>query len=257
MRESCVERGPMPQHAVAAGFALCGACSGRSAPGWCTREIKPEKVWSQNDGGRKIADFGMVRLSPMQDHVPPAWILGTAAYSNRSRSARRCGPTQAMCTPVRIMAYELLTGAHSVHRGDSALGSISADRQHVRPRAGDRRVPPAVLRELGAARHAAKLTIDTPTPIHGAPKRRDRRRTWPALVPGARPAQLGAANVGRAAPQPHAGPARNHRQPRQSAAVPAPRTDSTTREITRERTGPSRRRRRGRRIFTVSQDIRC
>ncbi len=206
LRELLRERGPMPPHAVAAVLRpVLGGLAVAHRAGLVHRDIKPENVLISDDGDVKIADFGLVRAVAEAKITSTSVILGTAAYlSPEQVSTGDAGPRSDVYS-VGILAYELLTGA-TPFTGDSAL-AVAYQRMDndVSPsEQGDRRCASAIRRP-GAAGHRARTRRPVRRrPGHGRRTRRDRRRTGPAPIPGARAAQLGAARFGRALPQPRA-----------------------------------------------------
>ena len=237
LRELLRERGPMPPHAVAAVLRpVLGGLAVAHSAGLVHRDIKPENVLISDDGDVKIADFGLVRAVAEAKITSTSVILGTAAYlSPEQVSTGDAGPRSDVYS-VGILAYELLTGV-TPFTGDSAL-AVAYQRMDndVSPPSRVIAGVPAQFDDLvlqATAREPADRYADAAG--HGRRTRRDRRRTGPARIPGARAAQLGAASVGRAVPQPRASAAGHDRQHCQTTGGPpvlAPRQH--TRELTRD-----------------------
>ena len=117
LRELLRERGPMPPHAVAAVLApVLGGLAVAHAAGLVHRDIKPENVLISDSGEVKIADFGLVRAVAEAKITSTSVILGTAAYLSPEQVSTGDADPAATCTRSGILAYELLTGGHPVHR---------------------------------------------------------------------------------------------------------------------------------------------
>ena len=146
LRELLRERGPMPPHAVAAvlGPVLGGLAVAHRA-GLVHRDVKPENVLISDDGEVKIADFGLVRAVAEAKITSTSVILGTAAYlSPEQVGSGNAGPRSDVYA-VGILAYELLTGVHPVHRRHRAGGGLPAHGQRRRTaQHGDRRCATAI-----------------------------------------------------------------------------------------------------------------
>ena len=121
LRELLRERGPMPPHAVAAVLApVLGGLAVAHAAGLVHRDIKPENVLISDDGGVKIADFGLVRAVAEAKITSTSVILGTAAYLSPEQVSTGDASPRSDVYAVGILAYELLTG-DTPFTGDSAL----------------------------------------------------------------------------------------------------------------------------------------
>ena len=121
LRELLRERGPMPPHAVAAVLApVLGGLAVAHADGLVHRDIKPENVLISDDGGVKIADFGLVRAVAEAKITSSSVILGTAAYLSPEQVSTGDASPRSDVYSVGILAYELLTG-DTPFTGDSAL----------------------------------------------------------------------------------------------------------------------------------------
>ena len=121
LRELLRERGPMPPHAVAAVLApVLGGLAVAHAAGLVHRDIKPENVLISDDGGVKIADFGLVRAVAEAKITSTSVILGTAAYLSPEQVSTGDASPRSDVYSVGILAYELLTG-DTPFTGDSAL----------------------------------------------------------------------------------------------------------------------------------------
>jgi serine/threonine protein kinase, bacterial len=121
LRELLRERGPMPPHAVAAVLApVLGGLAVAHAAGLVHRDVKPENVLISDDGGVKIADFGLVRAVAEAKITSTSVILGTAAYLSPEQVSTGDASPRSDVYAVGILAYELLTG-DTPFTGDSAL----------------------------------------------------------------------------------------------------------------------------------------
>ena len=227
LRELLRERGPMPPHAVAAVLRpVLGGLAVAHSAGLVHRDIKPENVLISDDGDVKIADFGLVRAVAEAKITSTSVILGTAAYlSPEQVSTGDAGPRSDVYS-VGILAYELLTGV-TPFTGDSAL-AVAYQRMD-----NDVSPPSAVIAGVPAQFDELVLHATARDPADRYADAQDMGAELDAIVdelglpavPGARAAQLGPARLGRAVPQPVAGPARHHRNHRTAVGgrAPAPR----------------------------------
>ena len=237
LRELLRERGPMPPHAVAAVLRpVLGGLAVAHRAGLVHRDIKPENVLISDDGDVKIADFGLVRAVAEAKITSTSVILGTAAYlSPEQVSTGDAGPRSDVYS-VGILAYELLTGV-TPFTGDSAL-AVAYQRMD-----NDVSPPSRVIAGVPAQFDDLVLQATAREPADRYADAQDMAAELDAIVdelglpriPRARAAQLGAASVGRAVPQPRASAAGHHRQHCQTTGGPpvlAPRQH--TRELTRD-----------------------
>ena len=219
----------MPPHAVAAVLRpVLGGLAVAHSAGLVHRDIKPENVLISDDGDVKIADFGLVRAVAEAKITSTSVILGTVGLPVAGAGQHRRRRTAQRCLLGRHPGLRAADRCHAVHRRLRVGGGIPADGQ--RRRAAERRDRrcASAIRRAGAAGHRTRSRRSLRRrPRHGRRTRRDRRRTGPAAVPGARAAQLGAAHLGVAVPQPIAGPARQHRN-HCTATDPARAGASTT-----------------------------
>ena len=218
LRELLRERGPMPPHAVAAVLRpVLGGLAVAHRAGLVHRDIKPENVLISDDGDVKIADFGLVRAVAEAKITSTSVILGTAAYlSPEQVSTGDAGPRSDVYS-VGILAYELLTGV-TPFTGDSAL-AVAYQRMD-----NDVSPPSRVIAGVPAQFDDLVLQATAREPADRYADAQDMGAELDAIVdelglpriPRARAAQLGAASVGRAVPQPRASAAGHHRQHRQT-----------------------------------------
>ncbi len=121
LRELLAERGPMPPHAVAAVLRpVLGGLAAAHRAGLVHRDVKPENVLISDDGGVKIADFGLVRAVAAAGITSASVILGTAAYLSPEQVRDGDASPRSDVYAAGILVYELLTG-QTPFSGDSAL----------------------------------------------------------------------------------------------------------------------------------------
>ena len=160
------------------------------------RDIKPENILISDDGDVKIADFGLVRAVAEAKITSTSVILGTAAYLSPEQVATGDTDPRGDVYAVGILVYELLTGVHPVHRRHPACGGLSADgpRRSAAKRRDQRRAK--TVRRSGGSPPRAIRPAGSPTPREMLDQLEViARRTRPAPFPGARTAQLGAAQL--------------------------------------------------------------
>ena len=237
LRELLRERGPMPPHAVAAvlGPVLGGLAVAHRA-GLVHRDVKPENVLISDDGEVKIADFGLVRAVAEAKITSTSVILGTAAYLSPEQVGTGDAGPRSDVYAVGILTYELLTGAHPVHRRHRARGGLPAHGQRRRPaQHGDRRCASAI-RRAGAARRPRATPPKRYADAAGMGEELDAIVDELGLpdIPGARAAQLRPARLGGAVSQPGA-PACHHRHHRLPAAPAHQGTHPRARRLAADR----------------------
>ncbi|GAB3491305.1 Stk1 family PASTA domain-containing Ser/Thr kinase [Nocardiopsis coralliicola] len=109
--------------------AVLSALSAAHQAGMVHRDVKPENVLLTDDGGVKVADFGLARAveSSGQGQTKTGTLMGTAAYLAPEQIERGAADARSDVYAAGVMFYELLTGSQP-HTGDS---TIAVAYQHV------------------------------------------------------------------------------------------------------------------------------
>ncbi|WP_026119942.1 Stk1 family PASTA domain-containing Ser/Thr kinase [Nocardiopsis potens] len=109
--------------------AVLGALGAAHQAGLVHRDVKPENVLLTDDGGVKVADFGLARAveSSGQGLTKTGTVMGTAAYLAPEQIERGVSDARSDVYAAGVMFYELLTGSQP-HTGDS---TIAVAYQHV------------------------------------------------------------------------------------------------------------------------------
>ena len=236
LRDLIRERGVLtPAQAVSIMEPVLGALSAAHRAGLIHRDIKPENILLADDGGVKVADFGLARaIEADASNTRTGLMMGTVAYCPPEQISRGLSDARSDVYSAGVVLFELLTGA-APFTGDSAM---SVAYQHVNsdvPRPSSRReniaaqlddvVLRATSREpsgrpLDAGALLAELhdvRMDLGLPVVGVPPRPrqpdpddtqviDLGRGRPAgmRTPGARPPGAGPLGVERPDPGRHA-----------------------------------------------------
>ncbi|MDA2806567.1 Stk1 family PASTA domain-containing Ser/Thr kinase [Nocardiopsis suaedae] len=90
--------------------------------GMVHRDVKPENVLLTEDGGVKVADFGLARAveSAGQGMTKTGTLMGTAAYLAPEQIERGASDARSDVYASGVMFYELLTGEQP-HTGDTPI----------------------------------------------------------------------------------------------------------------------------------------
>ncbi|MDA2814485.1 PASTA domain-containing protein [Nocardiopsis sp. RSe5-2] len=90
--------------------------------GMVHRDVKPENVLLTEDGGVKVADFGLARAveSAGQNMTKTGTLMGTAAYLAPEQIERGAADARSDVYASGVMFYELLTGQQP-HTGDTPI----------------------------------------------------------------------------------------------------------------------------------------
>ncbi|WP_017622294.1 Stk1 family PASTA domain-containing Ser/Thr kinase [Nocardiopsis chromatogenes] len=90
--------------------------------GMVHRDVKPENVLLTEDGGVKVADFGLARAveSAGQGMTKTGTLMGTAAYLSPEQIEQGTSDARSDVYASGVMFYELLTGEQP-HTGDTPI----------------------------------------------------------------------------------------------------------------------------------------
>jgi eukaryotic-like serine/threonine-protein kinase len=146
LRQVLNERGRLPVREAL--DVMSGVLSGLAAAhqaGLAHRDVKPENVLLTQNGGVKVADFGLARSVAGAVQTKGGMIIGTAAYLAPEQVAGGQSDARTDVYAAGIMLYELLTGSQP-HTAESPL-AVAYKHVHevVRPPSSVRSgLPPAM-----------------------------------------------------------------------------------------------------------------
>ncbi|GAA0676060.1 hypothetical protein GCM10010193_31410 [Kitasatospora atroaurantiaca] len=99
------------ERAVGIAAAVCEALEVAHAAGLVHRDIKPGNIMITPDGGVKVVDFGIARVSSSSSRLTqPATVLGTAAYLSPEQATAAEVDGRADLYAVGCVLVEMLTG---------------------------------------------------------------------------------------------------------------------------------------------------
>jgi serine/threonine-protein kinase len=186
LREHLRGRGRLePAEALAVVEPVLGALAAAHRSGLVHRDVKPENVLVADDGGVKVADFGLARAVDRGSTVTRGVLLGTVAYVSPEQALGQAATPRSDVYAAGILLFELLTG-RPPHSG---LTDYVVVRKHIEedvpppssaapgvPRLVDELVRRATAREpahrfadagefAGALRRARRAIDDVPLEI--------------------------------------------------------------------------------------------
>lgn len=116
---------------VAAGLRIarqiCAGLAAAHAAGVIHRDIKPQNILIESNGGLKIMDFGIARLIRDKGMTATGMIIGTPDYMSPEQAKGLPPDERSDIYSVGVLFYELFTGSLPF-QSDSALGVVL---QHV------------------------------------------------------------------------------------------------------------------------------
>ncbi|MCW2524050.1 MAG: spk [Frankiales bacterium] len=145
LRDLIRERGVLsPALAVSIMEPVLGALAAAHRAGLVHRDVKPENILLSDDGGVKVADFGLARaIEADATSTRTGLMMGTVAYCPPEQIARGQADARSDVYAAGIVLFELLTGV-APYVGDSAMAVAY---QHV-----NSDVPPPSSRQRGVPR---------------------------------------------------------------------------------------------------------
>lgn len=218
------------------------------------RDVKPGNLLVTDDGGVKLADFGIAKATEQSSITQVGSVLGTAAYLAPEQARGEASGPRADLYSLGVVAYQLLSGRLPYEA--TSLSELALKQQRELPAALDEwnpDVPPALAQAIALAlaiapegRYASAAEMERAI-------RDGARGVAPARAPAGvdttatRVIAPAAGRAGRDTAQTHALPAR--RRPQQVAARrPLPPASAPT---GRRAPAPAGARRRGQRRFAA------
>jgi len=125
--ESVVSReGPLePSRAAGLGLGVLGALDAAHAAGVVHRDVKPANVMMLDDGGVKLADFGIASAKDDTRITAAGLVLGTPSYMAPEQAAGRATGPPADLWGLGALLYYAVEGVAPFERGE-ALPTLNA-----------------------------------------------------------------------------------------------------------------------------------
>ncbi len=102
---------------------ICGGLGAAHAAGVIHRDIKPQNILIEPNGGLKIMDFGIARLSQDKGMTATGMVVGTPDYISPEQAKGGTLDHRTDIYSAGIVFYELFSGTLPFE-GDSALGVV-------------------------------------------------------------------------------------------------------------------------------------
>jgi serine/threonine-protein kinase len=122
LRDTVTKESPMPaMRALALMEPVLSALGAAHRAGLIHRDVKPENVLIADDGGVKVADFGLAKaVSTETQHTTKGVLIGTVSYLAPELVVEGRADARADVYAAGVVLYELLTGAKP-HAGETPI----------------------------------------------------------------------------------------------------------------------------------------
>ncbi len=162
LREVLLRRTPTTRQVVAWGMQAAQGLSAAHRKGIVHRDVKPENLFLTSDGRIKILDFGLAKLTQVDEKSPqtqastaaggtePGVVLGTVAYMSPEQVRAEGVDHRSDIFSLGVVLYELLCGENPFRR-QTAPATLTAILHETPLELSMRQagVPPAVERIVG------------------------------------------------------------------------------------------------------------
>ncbi|HMJ03272.1 MAG TPA: protein kinase [Conexibacter sp.] len=156
------------------------------------RDVKPGNLLVTDDGGVKLADFGIAKATEQSSITQVGSVLGTAAYLAPEQARGEPSGPRADLYSLGVVAYQLLSGRLPYEA--TSLSELALKQQRELPAALDE-LNPAVPAELAHAIELALALEPEERPASAAELERTVRDGARGIAPAARPAGTGPAST--------------------------------------------------------------
>jgi len=182
-----IRKGRMPiPRAIEIAARVCDAIEYAHSKGVIHRDIKPENILIGPDGRVKIADFGLAKLSTVEQLTLTQAAMGTPHYMAPEQLDPKSGVDErADLFSLGVVFYEMLTGELPIGRfkPPSAVGSdlrVDSIVLDLLDRNPEDRIPSAKELRRQLKRLDKRIAINAPPPEISS-RRRDDLATWAAM----------------------------------------------------------------------------
>ena len=128
------------------------------AHGVVHRDVKPANLLIGDDGGVRVADFGVASARGLDSLTQTGTIIGTAGYLSPEQALGREATAASDCYALAVVAFELLAGRRPFHSSSATAEAAAHIQSPVPPIAGVPREVNAVLARALAKEPSARFS---------------------------------------------------------------------------------------------------